>query len=299
MKISIIIRTLNESTYIGELLESIYSQRTTHEIEVVIVDSGSTDGTLAIVGMFPATLVTIAKEEFTFGRSLNMGCEASKGDYLAFISGHCVPVGANWLAELAAPLDAAAVDYCYGKQQGRDTTRFSESLVFQKYYPDESDIPQAGFYCNNANAIVRRELWERFRFNENLTGLEDMYLAKQLVVAGHRVGYSGKAAVFHIHDETWSQIKTRYQRESIALREIMPEVYLSRVDLIVCIVQSVFLDYAQMFRKHDYGCWAEIVAYRCCQYWGSYLGSHEHRQITRTMKYRYFYPLDRIEGGED
>ena len=297
MKISVIIRTLNESKYLRELLESIFNQRTDHQVEVIVVDSGSTDDTLKIACQYAVKVVRIDKADFTFGRSLNLGCEAASGDYLAFISGHCVPVGSDWLDHLSAPLDSEQAIFTYGKQIGRDTTRFSEQLVFQKYYPDKSRIPQEGFYCNNANAMIRREAWSHFRFNENLTGLEDMYLAKQLVVAGHKIAYSAAATVYHIHNESWQQTKTRYQRESIALREIMPEVYLSLFDLVSCITRSIFSDFEQMIIGREYHRWAEIVAYRFCQYWGSYLGSHDHRKLTRSMKRRYFYPGDNVEGA--
>lgn len=92
MHISIIIRTLNEAVYLDDLLQMIARQNLdglTHD--VVLVDSGSTDGTVAIAHRHDCEIVTISKTEFSFGRSLNRGCEAATGDILVFISGHCVP----------------------------------------------------------------------------------------------------------------------------------------------------------------------------------------------------------------
>lgn len=295
MTISVIIRTLNESARLPELLKTLTSQVVEGDVEIILVDSGSNDGTLDIAEGFGVKILSISKEDFTFGRSLNVGCQAASGDYLAFISGHCVPADDYWLARLVKPLLQNLAGYSYGRQEGRDTTRFSEYLVFNKYYPQQSLIPQQGFYCNNANAMLRRDLWEQFRFNEQLTGLEDMYLAKQLVVAGHKVAYVSEASVYHIHNESWRQIKIRYQRESIALREIIPEVYLSVLDLLKCIVTSVFSDTLVMIKSGEYRKWFEIVSYRCCQYWGSFLGSNEHRKLTQEMKRRYFYPNDVVE----
>ena len=94
MIISVVIRTLNEETYLSELLEKILKQSIENEdeVEIVIVDSGSSDRTLEIANKFNCRITNIKKEDFTFGRSLNQGSEFSNGDILVFISGHCIPV---------------------------------------------------------------------------------------------------------------------------------------------------------------------------------------------------------------
>jgi hypothetical protein len=84
----------------------------------------------------------IKKEDFTFGRSLNIGCEFANGEFLVFISGHCIPVKNDWIQQLVKPLSEGVAIYTYGRQIGRDTTKFSESQVFNKFYPPYSQIPQ-------------------------------------------------------------------------------------------------------------------------------------------------------------
>ena len=151
---SIVIRTLNESVHLPDLLQSIASQSLDDNLslEIVVVDSGSTDGTLAIVERFGCRIVKIDKSIFSFGRSLNWGCEAANGDILVFISGHCVPVSPSWLQLLCQPLVGGSASYAYGRQVGDDDSYFSERRIFAQYYPDTSAIPQAGLFCNNAEA---------------------------------------------------------------------------------------------------------------------------------------------------
>ncbi|MBT4408323.1 MAG: T9SS type A sorting domain-containing protein, partial [Bacteroidetes bacterium] len=146
------------------------------------------------------------KQDFTFGRSLNIGCEFSKGSYLIFISGHCVPTNSSWLKNLVQPIMNGECDYTYGRQVGRDTTKYSEQQVFSKYFPLECSVPNKGFFCNNANAALLKSTWEKYKFDEFLTGLEDMHLAKKIVDNGHFIGYVSTAVVYHIHDETWGQM---------------------------------------------------------------------------------------------
>jgi rhamnosyltransferase len=292
MSVSTIIRTYNEEKHLRELLDAIRSQDTAGgDIEVVVVDSGSTDSTLKIAESFSCRTVHISKEEFTFGRSLNVGCEAASYDFLVFVSGHCIPTNRNWLESLIAPLKDGVADYSYGRQIGNGDSKFSECQLFKKYYPETSQIPQEGFFINNANSAIKRSAWKRYRFNEELTGLEDMDLGKRITMNGGKLAYVADAEVYHIHDESWHKVKTRYEREAIALQKIMPEVHVQFPDFLRYLFSSIFFDLGSAIQeKRLIRTTPSIVMYRLMQYWGSYKGNHMHRKLSRTMKENYFYP---------
>lgn len=308
-KTSIVIRTLNEAEHLGELLASIADQEVGPDmaVEVVLVDSGSTDQTLVIARRFGCRIVCIQREEFSFGRSLNMGCDAAEGDYLVFVSGHCVPADKRWLHELCKPLVAGAASYVYGRQIGGADTKFSEKQIFAKYFPSQSRIPQDGFYCNNANAAIVRSAWSEHRFDEELTGLEDMHLAKRLVAEGHTIAYTAEACVYHLHDETWPQVRRRFEREALALQQIMPQVHIRQRDLARYIASSIRVDMKAALAQGVLSrCAADIVRYRFHQYVGSYLGNRVHQELSHFEKERYFYPdhesferrqQDRLKAG--
>lgn len=301
MLISIVIRTLNEARHLGDLLEMIAKQDVRgHAVEVVLVDSGSTDGTVEIAQRKGAKIVTITKQEFSFGRSLNRGCEAAKGDALVMISGHCIPTDENWLFNLCDPLDKGIVSYTYGRQIGDDDSNYSERRIFAKYFPETSAIPQDGFFCNNANSAVSRAAWAEFRFDEELTGLEDMELAKRMVIAGHKVGYVADATVFHHHQESWAQVRRRFEREAIALQSIMPEVQLSRFDVLRFFTVSTLGDLRSASRNGITSTSkADMIRYRWNQFVGSYKGNHEHKVISRQAKERFFYPHVSKKADQD
>ena len=292
MLFSIIIRTFNEEKYLSQLLDKISSQNIfSNKLEVIIVDSGSTDSTLIIAEAFNCKIIHINKEIFSFGRSLNLGCTAALGDILIFISGHCIPIGENWLINLVEPIIEKQVVYTYGRQIGNNTSKFSETVIFEKYYPNESIIPQIGYFCNNANSALLKSEWENKNFDEHLTGLEDMFLAKQLVQEKKFIGYVASACVFHLHNESWSKIKNRFERESLALKNIMPEVQISFLDFIRFFISSVFIDIAKALRINKLHKFIfQIFLYRFCQYWGSYSGNHSTRKISKKLKYKYFFP---------
>lgn len=292
MEASVIIRTLNEARWLPELLGAVARQKLDgKQIETVIVDSGSSDETLAIAARFGCRIVHIRKEDFTFGRSLNVGCAAALGRCFIFVSGHCIPVGDRWLADLIAPLQDGAIEYTYGKQEGYGPTKYSERQLFKKYYPLISQIPRNDIFCNNANSALLKNTWEEYRFDETLTGLEDMDLAKRLLNSGRKVGYVAESSVLHIHDETWSKVKIRYEREAIALKHIRPEFHVSFADFMRYFFAGVYWDCRQALKEkslHKY--MVEIIAFRFMQFFGTYCGNNVHRHLSGLQRDAYFYP---------
>lgn len=293
MKASIVIRTYNESKHLPALLQAISEQDLEEgkPFETIVVDSGSTDGTLDIANSFGCRLLHISKEEFSFGRSLNMGCLAAQGECLVFISGHCIPENNHWLECLVAPLGRDRIAYSYGGQIGGTDSHFSECQIFAKYFPAVSKIPQEGFYCNNANSALLRSVWLETPFNEEVTGLEDMHLAKLLVAKGMKIAYVTEARVYHLHDETWAKIRHRFEREAIALQYIMPEIHIGFNDFLRYTVSAILLDVGAAMQMHVLRkTLGEIILYRFSQFWGAYRGNQFHRNLSRRRKEMYYYP---------
>jgi glycosyltransferase involved in cell wall biosynthesis len=291
MDISIIIRTYNEEKYLSRVLEMVFDQIDCSNFEVIVVDSGSTDNTLDITSRFDCSVINIKKEDFSFGRSLNLGCSAAKGDILVFISAHCIPIDKFWLRNLVEPFSNSNIALSYGKQEGVEASKFSEKQLFNKYFPDRDSNPQRGFFCNNANSAIRKKLWENKSFDENLTGLEDMEWSKYFFSKGFKIAYVSKASVFHIHEESWPQIRKRYEREAFALKDIMPEVHVSFFDTLRYMTMGVILDSIVAIKQGLFFSFiSEIVNFRFNQYYGAYVGNHMHRKISKKKKEEYFYP---------
>ncbi|MBB4658955.1 glycosyltransferase [Parvularcula dongshanensis] len=296
--VSIIFRSLNEERWLGAALDACRRQKTDGLIvETILVDSGSIDRTVDIAEANGVEVVTIPQHRFTFGRSLNWGCEAARGRIFVFISSHCIPTHDRWLANLIAPLREGHAAYVYGRQVGHDTTKFSEKQIFAKYFPEQSQVPQDGFFCNNANAAILKEIWENHRFDEQCTGLEDMVLAKHLTTIGYEVGYVAEAPVYHIHDETLRQTRNRYYREALTLRDIMPNIHVGRRDSLRYFAAGVWHDWIEARReKRLLNELLSTVKFRAAQFWGTYKGHNENRRLSRAEQEAYYYP--RVATGE-
>jgi glycosyltransferase involved in cell wall biosynthesis len=289
-KISIIIRCFNEEEHIAKLLVGL-SEQTIKDIEIIIVDSGSTDATLSIAAKYTVKNVYISPEEFSFGRALNVGCREASGDLLVFISAHCYPVYSDWLENLTKPFDDPNVALTYGKQIGGLTTKYSEHQIFASWYPDTSDFSRTVPFCNNANAAIRKDLWMQFNYNEDLTGLEDIDWARQAITRGFKIAYSAQAVIVHLHNESFSQVKNRYKREAIALKKIYPGEKFSFLNFVYLFIMNAGFDEYHAIRD---GCFTNqclsIVKFRFLQFWGTYRGFCSNEQVTPHMRRTFYYP---------
>lgn len=288
--VSIVIRCYNEEQHIGRLLDGIL-QQTVQNAEIVLVDSGSTDDTLTIASRYPVKIISIKPQEFSFGKALNLGCQAATGDLIVVASAHVYPVYKDWLEHLLAPFADQQVALVYGKQRGGKTTKYSEHQIFAQWFLNESNFDQNHPFCNNANAAIRKRFWEQLPYNEALTGLEDLDWARRVMQQGSRVAYSASAEVVHVHDETPKRIYNRYRREAIALKRIFPQEKFTAWDLIYLLSTNIISDYYHAW--HDRTLkqnLLSILTFRIMQFWGTYQGFAYRGPITSQLKQRFYYP---------
>ncbi len=293
---SIVIRCYNEEEYIGRLLSGITEQTLADKVEIIVVDSGSTDATVSIASQFPTKIVSIDPEEFSFGRALNIGCAEASGEFIVAASAHVYPVYSDWLERLLAPFEDPEVALSYGKQRGNEVTKYSEHQVFARWFPETSDYDQNHPFCNNANAAIRRVLWEEMPYNEELTGLEDLDWAKWAMQRGYKIAYAADAPIIHVHDETPSDIFNRYRREAIALKRIMPRETFGFWDFARLFVSNVWNDGTKAW---DDGVLREklpeILTFRFMQFWGTYKGFRQQGEVPSKLKRRFYYPNRDVE----
>lgn len=296
-KCSIVIRSYNEEKHIGRLLAGVVEQ-SFKDTEIILVDSGSTDATVEIASRYPVRILNIDPSEFTFGRSINLGCAAAQGEFIVISSAHVYPVYPDWLEQLLRPFEHPEIAVVYGKQRGNATTKFSEHQIFASWFPEESVTKQEHPFCNNANAAIRRNIWLRRPYDEKLPGLEDLEWATWAMSQGHAVSYASQAEVIHVHSETFLMTYNRYRREAMALKRIQPEEHFNFFDFIRLYTSNVLNDWSHAAKQQVLiGEFWSILRFRLAQFWGTYRGFSIPGPLTGSLKRTFYYP--RNSGTSD
>lgn len=287
---SIVIRAYNEEAHIGQLLDGI-SQQSIRDIQVIVVDSGSSDRTSQIAEEHGAEIVKIEPEEFSFGRSLNLGIHKASHDLIVIASAHVYPVYPDWLEQLLKPFEDEKVALTYGKQRGNTASHFAEQQIFRHWYPEFSAADQGHPFCNNANAAVRRKLWELHPYDEKIPALEDLAWAKWACEQGYRVTYCSEAEIIHVHQQSWTGIRNRYQREGMAFKQIYPHERFGVHDLVKLFCTNTYSDLRTGIQeKRGPSLFSEVVRFRWNQFFGTFLGYRQSGPLTWKLKQSFYYP---------
>lgn len=287
---SMVIRCYNEEQHIGRLLAGIMEQ-TVKDVEIILVDSGSTDATLSIAARYPVKVISIEPEEFSFGRSLNVGCAGASGEFIVIASAHVYPVYKDWIEKMLELFNDPHVAIVYGKQRGDGHARYSEHQIYNKWYPDHSINHQKHPFCNNANTAIRRSLWLDLQYNEDLTGLEDLDWAKRVTELEKKIVYSAEAEIIHIHNETSVNIYNRYRREAVAFKHIYPHERFNFLKFLRLLSANVITDYYHAWQ--DGVCINNLLSipvFRLLQFWGTYRGYQQYGPVTQDLTKRFYYP---------
>ena len=219
-KVSIVIRTKNESFWLPKLLFAIENQ-SYDNIEVIVVDNESEDDSVKIAESFGCRIVNITQTEFTYGRSLNMGIEVATGEYIVLISGHCVPVDDMWITNLVKSfLNNENVVGVYGKQIPLPDSSDFDKRDLWTTFGNERKVQTKDFFFHNANSIIRKDIWDRYPFDEVTKGVEDRLWAKEMISKGYTIVYEPAAVVYHQHGIHQGRCDNRAKRVVNVIKDI-------------------------------------------------------------------------------
>ncbi|GMV92286.1 MAG: hypothetical protein AMXMBFR82_20640 [Candidatus Hydrogenedentota bacterium] len=213
--------TRDAGALLRRVLDAVRTQETSRSVEIVAIDSGSTDGTLDMLREYEARVETIPAESFNFGRTRDRVFELSRGDIVICLSQDAVPAHPQWLENLIAPLDDPEVAASCGRSipdPERDFPQFPWERNGWFYFTAEMRKfrERYGRGLSNANSAIRRSVWERLRFGEQSIG-EDFRFQTKLHAEGLRIAFPEDAPVLHHHAYTLGTLYKRCRNEGMGL----------------------------------------------------------------------------------
>jgi len=165
----------------------------------VLVDNSSTDKTIARAKHEYPEIKLVEIDEYRPGFAINRGVEASSGKYIVMLSAHCLPVDNQWLKHLLKNLRNSKVAGVYGRQVPMRFTNSLDKRDLILAFGLDKRIQKKDSFFHNANSVVRRDIWDRYPFDENVTNIEDRVWGKTLIEAGYLLVYEPEAVVRHYH----------------------------------------------------------------------------------------------------
>jgi rhamnosyltransferase len=299
-EVSVVIPTFQAGPGFDELLRRLYSQRTDFGYEVLVIDSGSKDGTAELARRHGASVHRIDPGEFDHGATRNLGASLSAGRYVVFLVQDALPVDDVWLAAMVENLDAdETVAGVYGRQiPNPDSSPLTRALMRDWPTSEQKRREQfaggPGSYAalptstrrslavfDDVSSCVRRSVWEHIPFERTRFG-EDLRWGKAVVEAGHKLVYEPRSAVFHSHERGALYDLKRHYVDSLILQELFgltPTPNLARL-LLNTILTSAHLylgkDDGRAFLAPRFLLLA--IRYALCSQAGAYLAARKRRE---------------------
>ena len=192
---SVVIRAKDEAASIGRLIDILGEQSIADRLELIVVDSGSRDGTLEIVRGHGIEPILVSPNDFSFGGALNTGCEVAAAPIIMALSAHAFPPDREWAERMVAALDDPGVACACGDDRGPDGTPLDEPVRQDERHA--SRYPFWGY--SNAAGAFRAELWRQRPWRADMPGTEDKEWARHWQRRGWAVLVDQRLCVDHDH----------------------------------------------------------------------------------------------------
>lgn len=214
----------------ADLLNAVFAQRVDFSFEVIIVDSTSRLDDVQRMREFPVKFEQIKPEEFGHGRTRNLLASKAHGDVLLYLSQDAQPVNGTWMSALISCFEDPLVAGSYAQQIPRaDADPLIRFFLARTYgsrparrrlrAKDAVHIDEIFF--SNVSSAIRREIWQKFPFRDDLVMSEDQYWAYDVLRAGYDVVYEPAAQVFHSHNYSLRTLFRRNWDSGASLRGLI------------------------------------------------------------------------------
>ncbi|MDP9486373.1 MAG: glycosyltransferase family 2 protein [Actinomycetota bacterium] len=270
MKASVVVLTYNAGPAFEGLLESLIAQETDFDYEVLVVDSGSTDGTAELARRYGVGVHRIPQTAFDHGMTRNTGISLSRGEYVALIVQDAVPLDRWWLAAMVENLDRdGLVAGVYGRQIPRpESGALTRALVSgwptAAHERREQFVGTPGLYrempprerrllatFDNVSSCLRRSVWEQIPFEQTSFG-EDLRWGARVIEAGYKLVYEPRSAVLHSHERGGLyDLRRNYVDQLVLLDLFELELVPSSWRLVLNILRSTGYLYLRLRRDQE------------------------------------------------
>ena len=223
--LSLVMRSKNDGSLIGSTLQGVYDQDFADRVEVVHIDSGSTDQTVDVIkSTHPHKLIQIRADEYIPGVVLNRGMRETHSEWVVFLNSDAEPANRSWLSELmTAALSQDHVGVAFSRQIPRSDCRAVFAHDYDRCFGPRRDSIHWDHFFSMVSCVVNRHAWEKNPFREDLQYAEDDEWSRRLKSNGWRIIFAERSIAIHSHNYTIQQAYRRCYGDTFAIAATKPE----------------------------------------------------------------------------
>lgn len=217
--VSVVMRSFNEAWAIGDTIRQLFNQDFDGEIELIVIDSGSSDGSIEIIKQSGrARLIQIPLGTYVPGVVLNQGAREASHDWIVYLNADATPVGRDWLVNLLKPcVDNPKFGAAFSRQIPRPDCQAVFAHDYDRCFGPQRESKDWDHFFSMVSSVTHRSVLDKVPIREDLQYAEDDEWTRRLIENGYEISYAIESVAMHSHNYTLRQSYKRAFGDSKAM----------------------------------------------------------------------------------
>ncbi len=217
--ISLVMRSYNEAWAIGDTLTAVFDQDFPGTIQLIVIDSASTDGSHEIIRRLnPSAFEILEPGTYVPGKVLNRGMTLAENEWVVFLNSDATPANRQWLSELLkVALETPDIGSAFSRQVPRPDCRAVYAHDYDRCFgPNRESVHWPNFF-SMVSCVTSQTVWKEFPFREDLQYAEDDEWSRRMGDGGKSIVLAEKSIATHSHNYTLAQAYKRARGDALAV----------------------------------------------------------------------------------
>jgi len=219
--VSVVMRSYNEAWAIDDTLKALFAQDYDGLIELIVIDSASTDGSHEIIARYnPKEFIILEPGTYVPGKVLNQGFKLATHDWVIFLNSDATPANPQWLSQLlATAVETDNLGAAFSRQIPRSDCQAVFAHDYDRCFGPERESRNWDHFFSMVSCIAYKPTWEKHPIRENLQYAEDDEWTRRLKEAGYQIVLAEESIAIHSHNYTPAQAYKRAKGDALAVAQ--------------------------------------------------------------------------------
>jgi len=217
--VSLVMRSYNEAWAIADTLATVFDQDFSGTIELIVIDSASSDGSHEIIRSFnPAHFEVLEPGSYVPGKVLNRGMQLASNEWVVYLNSDATPANRQWLGELLKlALETPALGSAFSRQIPRSDCQAVFAHDYDRCFGPNRESKNWPNFFSMVSCVTSKSIWSEYPFREDLQYAEDDEWSRRMKAAGRSIVLAENSIVIHSHNYTLPQSYKRARGDAVAV----------------------------------------------------------------------------------